>query len=119
MEAAADEIFFPSVWELIREVFYKPDGQGRDAAAVAAAQAALVAHYDRLERQLGEQAYLCGEVSVADIGYFMFITSATSLGQGLTEAHPGLQAWYGRVLARPAFARELERLVKANGALTS
>ena len=119
MEAAADEIFFPSVWELIREVFYKADGAGRDEAAVAAAKQAIATHYDRLERQLGEQPFLCGELSVADIGYFMFITSATSLGQGLTEAHPGLQAWYGRVLARPAFSRELERLMTANRELTS
>jgi glutathione S-transferase len=119
LEAAADEIFFPSVWELIREVFYKPDGNGRDEAAVAAAKTAIAAHYDRLERQLGEQAFLCGDLSVADIGYFMFITSATSLGQGLTDAHPGLHAWYGRALARPAFARELERLMTASRALTS
>lgn len=117
LEAAADEIFFPLVWELIREVFYKPDGHGRDAAAVAAAQSAIAAHYDRLERRLGAQAYLCGEISVADIGYFMMITSATSLGQGLTDQHPGLQAWYGRVLARAAFAREIERLTRAYGAL--
>jgi glutathione S-transferase len=119
MEAAADEIFFPSVWELIREVFYKPDGQGRDVVAVAAAKTAIAAHYDGLERRLGAQAYLCGDVSVADIGYFMFITSAASLGQGLTETHPGLQAWYGRVLARPAFGRELERLMSANRALVA
>ena len=59
-------------------------------------------------------AFLCGDVSVADIGYFMTITFATSLGQGLTEAHPGLQAWYARVLTRPAFARELDRLMSAN-----
>ena len=119
METAADEILFPSVWDLIREVFYKPDGNGRDEAAVANAKAAIAAHYDRLERQLGEQPFLCGEVSVADIGYFMTITFATSLGQGLTDAHPGLQAWYARVLARPAFARELERLMTANRALTA
>jgi glutathione S-transferase len=119
MEAAADEILFPSVWELIREVFYKPDGNGRDEAAVAAARAAIAAHYDRLERRLGEQAWLCGDLSVADIGYFMTITFATSLGQGLTDAHPGLQAWYGRALARPAFARELERLMSASRALAS
>ncbi len=117
MEAAADEIFFAFVWELIREVFYKPDGNGRDETAVAAAKAGIAAHYDRLERQLGEQPYLCGDVSVADIGYFMMITSATSLGQGFTDAHPGLQAWYVRVLARPAFQRELERLMTANRAL--
>ena len=67
---------------------------------VTAAQAAIAAHYDRLERQLGEQPFLCGDVSVADIGYFMTITFATSLGQGLTEAHPGLQSWYGRAARR-------------------
>jgi glutathione S-transferase len=114
MEAAADEILVPSVWDLIREVFYKPDGVGRDDAAVAGAKQAIAAHYDRLERQLGGQPFLCGELSVADIGYFMTITFATSLGQGLTCAHPGLQGWYGRVLGRPAFGRELERLMSAN-----
>jgi glutathione S-transferase len=119
LEAAADEILFPSVWELIREVFYKPDGTGRDEAAVISARSAIAAHYDHLERQLGEQAYVCGEVSVADIGYFMMITCATSLGEGLGAAHPGLQAWYGRVLSRPAFQRELERLVSANRSLAS
>jgi glutathione S-transferase len=118
-EAAADEILFPHVWTLIREVFYKPDGAGRDAAAVAEAQAGIAEHYDGLERKLGEQSFLCGDVSVADVGYFMTITFATSLGQGLGERHPGMQAWYGRLLARPAFARELERLMGANRALAS
>lgn len=119
MEAAADEILFPPVWDLIREVFYKPDGSGRDETVVTAAQAAIAAHYDRLERQLGEQPFLCGDVSVADIGYFMTITFATSLGQGLSAAHPGLQSWYGRLLERPAFGRELERLMTANRSLAS
>ncbi len=119
LEAAADEILFPPVWDLIREVFYKSDGNGRDEAVVANAKQSIAAHYDRLERQLGEQAFLCGEPSVADIGYFMTITFATSLGQGLGAAHPGLQAWYGRLLGRPAFQRELERLMTANRNLAS
>ncbi len=118
-EAAADEILFPHVWELIREVFYKPDGAGRDEAAVTNARAAIGAHYDGLERRLGEQAFLCGELSVADIGYFMTITFATSLGASLGERHPALQVWYGRLLARPAFAREMERLLTASRALAS
>jgi glutathione S-transferase len=118
-EAAADEILFPQVWELIREVFYKPDGAGRDETTVGNARAAIAAHYEALERKLGEQAYLCGDVSVADIGYFMTITFATSLGAGLGEKHPGLQAWYARLLGRPPFARELERLMSANRALAS
>jgi glutathione S-transferase len=119
LEAAADEILFPPVWDLIREVFYKSDGNGRDEAVVANAKQSIAAHYDRLERQLGEQAFLCGEPSVADIGYFMTITFATSLGQGLGAAHLGLQAWYGRLLDRPPFQRELERLMTANRSLAS
>lgn len=117
MEAAADEILFPSIWDLIREVFYKSDGAGRDEGLVATAKQSITAHYDRLERQLGERQYLCAELSVADIGYFMTVTFATNLGQGLTDAHPGLQAWYRGVLGRPAFQRELERLMAANRSL--
>lgn len=119
LEAAADEILFPPVLDLIREVFYKPDGAGRDTTLVENGKAAIAAHYDRLERQLGEQPFLCGEPTVADIGYFMTITFATSLGQGLTERHPALQAWYARALARPAYGRELDRLMTANRALAS
>ena len=119
LEAAADEILFPPVWDLIREVFYKPDGSGRDTTLVETAKTAIAAHYDRLERQLGEQRFLCGEPTVADIAYFMTITFATSLGQGLTDRHPALQAWYAPVLARPAYAREMERLLTASRALAS
>lgn len=120
LEAAADEILFPPVLDLVREVFYKPDGTGRDTTLVENGKVAIAAHYDRLERQLGEQPFLCGSDStVADIGYFMTITFATSLGQGLTERHPALHAWYARALARPAFAHEMERLMTANRALSS
>lgn len=116
-EAAADEILFPHVLELVREVFYKPTGAGRDEALVTRSRAGIAAHYAVLERQLGEQPFLCGDFSVADIGYFMTITFATSLGQGLGAGEPGLQAWYGRLLGRPSFARELEGLTTASAAL--
>lgn len=120
LEAAADEILFPPVLDLVREVFYKPDGAGRDVTLVENGKAAIAAHYDRVERQLGEQPYLCGsDATVADVAYFMTITFATSLGQGLMERHPGLQAWYARALARPAYAREMDRLMTANRALAS
>ena len=119
-EAAADEILFPQIWELIREVFYKPDGTGRDQTAVAAAKQAIAAHYDGLERELGEQPFLCGAApTVADIGYFMFVTSATSLGQGLVDGHGRLGAWYARLLERPAFQREIDRLMAASAALAA
>src|SRR5436190_20387275 len=68
LEASADEILFPSVFELISEVFYKA-GDARDAQRIARARAAIGAHYDGLEQRLGDRTRLCGEFSVADIGY--------------------------------------------------
>src|SRR5881628_496213 len=50
-EAAADEILFPPVFELISEVFYKPGGE-RDAQRITRARAAIAQHYDGLERRL-------------------------------------------------------------------
>ena len=113
LEAAADEILFPHVLDLIREVFYKPTGAGRDEALVAKARAGIAAHYDGLERRGGD-AYLCGAFTVADIGYFLTITFATSLGAPLGEGHPRLRAWYERVQARPAATKELGGLIAAS-----
>ena len=114
LEAAADELLFPFVFELIREVFYKPEEGARDAAKIAQARTAIAAHYDRLERQLGGRPFLCGSFTVADIGYFLTVTFATSLGAPLGAGHPGLQAWYGRMLERPAVAKEVIGLQTAS-----
>ena len=112
LEAAADEILFPLVFELISEVFYKA-GDARDAQRIARARAAIGAHYDGLEQRLGDRPWLCGEFSVADIGYALTITFAANLGVPLGDAHPRLQAWYGRVIARPSVTKELTGLAGA------
>jgi len=108
LEAAADEILFPSVWELIQEVFYKPDVNQRDAQRVAAAQNAIAAQYARLDAELAGREFLCGPFSVADIGYFMTMLFAGSLGAPPAEAHANLIAWSARVGTRPAVQREVE-----------
>ena len=117
-EAAADEILFPLVFELISEVFSKPAGE-RDAQRIARARAGIAQHYDGLERRLDERPYLCGDFSVADIGYFLTITFAASLGAPLADAHPRLRAWYERVLARPSVAKEVAGLGAAMQALAA
>ena len=106
LEASADEILFPHVADLIREVFFKPAGPTRDDKKIADARAAVQKHYDALEQRLGDRQWLCGDFTVADIGYFLTITFASTLGAGLTDAHPKLQAWYGRVAARPSVTKE-------------
>jgi len=82
LEAAADEILFPHVYTLILEVFYKPDGHGRDEARVAEAKRGIAAHYASLETGLGARRYLCDQLSVADIGYFMTSPSRPASAKG-------------------------------------
>ncbi len=113
LEAAADEILFPSIFELIQEVFYKASG-ARDEARIAKAREAIARHYAGLEERLRDAAYLAGDFSVADIGYFLTITFATTLGAALDDRTPRLQAWYDRVRERPAVAKELMGLAAAS-----
>ena len=112
LEAAADEILFPLVFELIQEVFYK--ASARDEARIATARAAIARHYAGLEARLAEQPFLAGDFGVADIGYFMTVTFATNLGAGLDETTPRLQAWYVRVAGRPAVTKEVTGLLAAS-----
>ncbi|HJQ83771.1 MAG TPA: glutathione S-transferase family protein [Candidatus Binatia bacterium] len=113
LEAAADEILFPHVFELIQETFYKRDERERDGARIARAQQAIADHYTRLEATLDSATWLGGAFSIADIGYFLTVTYATNLGASLGDAHPKLQAWYGRTLERPAVQTEMTRLLGA------
>ena len=66
-----------------------------------------------LERRLDGRSYLCGEFTVADIGYFLTITFPSNLGAAPAETHPTLRAWYERVLARPSVAKEVAGMVAA------
>jgi glutathione S-transferase len=113
LEGAADEQLFPLVFELISEVFYKLAAE-RDEARVARARASIARHYDRLEGNLDGRPFLCPEFSVADIGYFLTVTFAATLGAPLGDAHPRLRRWYERIGARPSVTREVGRLLAAS-----
>jgi glutathione S-transferase len=108
LEAAADEVFFPNVLELIQEVFYKADPAARDAARVAAAIERIGEVYERLERELEGREYLCGAFGVADVGWFLTTGFATSLGAPPPASLPGIGAWLARMASRPSVQREQE-----------
>ena len=108
LEAAADEVFFPNVIELIQEVFYKPDPATRDQKRVAAAIERLGVAYRRLEGELQGRELLCGAFSVADIAWFLSIGFATSLGAPPDSSLKAVGAWLGRVASRPSVQREQE-----------
>jgi glutathione S-transferase len=106
------------VIELIQEVFYKPDPAARDQKRVAAAIERLGVVYRWLERELEGRELLCGAFSVADIGWFLSIGFATSLGAPPDPALGAVGAWLARVAARPSVQREQEGMRAAMLALS-
>jgi glutathione S-transferase len=104
LEAAADEILFPHVWTLIDRGFYPG---ARDDAALAGARTAIARICDEREKDLADRAWLCGGFSVADIGTFVFLHAAGTLGAPVQPENERLRAWLMRCAARPAVAREV------------
>ncbi len=114
-EDRADFFMATHVTTLIREVFMKPGGEGRDETAVAETLAAFEGYLDTLEQRLGVQDYLSEAYSLADIATWLCLTFAQTLGVAMGE-RPGLQAWYGRVGERPVVKAELEAVIAAAAA---
>lgn len=113
LEAAADEIFFPPVWTLIWETFYQPDPARADAARVDGARRELAHYYRELDARLADREYLCHDFSVADIGTFLVLSFAVTLGAPPDPALRHLAAWQERVAARPSVAREMADMTAA------
>lgn len=126
LEAWADEILFPAVWDLIEEVFYSAGGagrthagEGRDAdgeagagssARASGARAALAGHYAWLDRELAGRDFLCGGFSVADIAVFVMMQAAITLGAAPDPGLASLRGWLDRTLARPAVRRDVDAM---------
>jgi len=111
-EAASDELFFPHVWALIDEVFYKPEGE-RDASRVATARMEIAETYRMLDADLADREFLCRQFSVADIAYFLTTMFATNLGAAPDPSLASFGAWLGRVAARPSVGKEMAGLTAA------
>jgi glutathione S-transferase len=96
MEHESDEVYFPPIVRLMG-LQNTPD----DPAAVEA-RATPMAFYDEMERVIGEQEWLAGSYSYADIAFYMAQLFGERMGAPMTEAHPGLKEWRERVGGRPA-----------------
>jgi glutathione S-transferase len=108
LEAFADEVFFPSLWDLIDGAFY-PSGSDapRDTRRVDAARARIAALHAELDGELAGREYLCDAFSLADIANVVMLSAAASMGAPPDPMRAHLAGWLARTLARPAIAREL------------
>jgi glutathione S-transferase len=115
LEVFADEIMLPPLRVLMRRTESRRAPQAEEQAA----EATLRTFYDRLEQDLGEHHFFCGDdLSVADITIFMSVFYAQRLrGPKLTD-HPRLHAWYDRVAGRPAFARVTDEIAAVDRELS-
>ena len=113
-EAASDELFFPHVWTLISNLFYRPAGEPMDEPAIAAARAAIAATYRDLDARLAGRDWLCSDYSVADIAYFVTALYAANFGTGPDASLANVAAWLGRMNARPAVRDEVVGLLAAS-----
>lgn len=115
IEHAADDVLFPHVYTLILEVFYKPGGDG-DAAKIAASREGIQARYRVLDAELAGREFFCDRFTVADVGTFLTILFASSLGVPPDPSLTNLAGWMARMMARPSIAAEVAGMTAASQA---
>jgi glutathione S-transferase len=90
-----------------------------DRAARASAQK-FRTEFDALDRQLAEHSYLMGDaLSVLDIAWFIYANRLTLAGYPIARLHPRVGAWFGKLAARPEFAKEVAMPVEATARLAA
>jgi len=96
LEHGSDEVYFPHIIRLMG-LENTPDDPAAQAARHEAAQ-----YYRRMERVLGDRAFLAGTYSYADIAFYMAQLFGARKGAPMTKETPSLLAWRDRMSARPA-----------------
>ncbi len=109
-EAWADEVLFAAIWDLIEASVYAT-GDPAEPARRADAVARIHALERELEAELAGGGPLCGEFSVADIGAFVMVSAAATLGAPPPRDLPDLAGWLAKIGARPAVRREMEAML--------
>ncbi len=102
------------VGTLINQIYFIKDASQRDAAAIAEAKEALRKVYDRLEAELGQGPWFCGEqFTAADIALVIPISVANFFQAGPGDDHKRLKDWLERLMARESFQKDLPEVMAA------
>jgi glutathione S-transferase len=99
LEHISDEVYFPPIVRLMGLA------QTPDAPAAVEARGAAARACDDMERALGDKDWLAGNLSYADIAFYMAQLFGERWGVPIKDTQPRLGAWRDRMSARPAVAK--------------
>lgn len=97
----ADNPYDGAFASLVGEIFFKPKGQA-DQNTIAKAKQELNMCFERLERELGNNAYLLGAFTLADIGYVAWAPLFGPLQVEVPGHCSRVNAWLTRLKERPS-----------------
>ena len=108
-ERLGDTLFDAITHDVSNGGFGFPNGT-RPAGLLEAAREDLAPIYADLERALDGRDFLCGELSIADLGLFPHLTAVRFLDVAFDGAtHPRLLAWYKRLRQVDVCRADVER----------
>ena len=94
-----DNPFDSACAAIVGEVFFKPKGQA-DQNAIAKAKQDLTACFERLEKELGNNDYLAGSFSLADVSFAGWAPLFGPLQVEVPTHCSRVKAWLGRLAER-------------------
>lgn len=101
----AESTAYPPVGIVVWLVVYRGEAESQ-AELVADARARARSGFDHLEAELGDGPWLLGEdFTAADVMMGFTVAAARLLAVIDDASHPRIAAYFGRLAARPAFAK--------------
>jgi glutathione S-transferase len=122
LELYADEIMLMPLRLLMHRNTPGERDEGQWAAKESKAKDAekeLDRQFSDLEARLGDEEYLCGSFTAADISVFMMMLYTLRLGGPALDNHPALGRWYRRLLQRPAFSAVVSEILAVDKELSA
>lgn len=107
IEDYADSELAPSLRKIYYEKGRKEDPAQWDRERIALGEEEFAGHCRKLEADLKDGDYFCGDFSVADIAVVSHLVNTIKLGYEISAESPQLRGWLGRVMNRPTVQKAL------------